>query len=782
MKSLRSQKIDWIRISLVSIALLYAFFAGLRTVGDFDLGWQIATGRYILQHHSIPSTEVFSYTAQGQPWLYPPLSGVIFYLLYQAGGFSALSWLSALACVGAVALIVWRGSRATAALAIIAVPAIAFRTIPRAELFSTVLFAAFAGLLWEYREGWRTRIWLLPLLMCAWVNLHTGFLAGLAVAAAYIVCELCDLFFASRRVDSIARLRKAAPWLLLSALATLVNPWGWRMYEAIARQERMLALHSEFIGEWSSVHFSMASLLQMASWRDPASADWWILAAALLAMVVTCALGDIGPAIVLAVGAYESISHIRFQALFAILVCFLAGSIFTRASRPWTARSEAGNSSIPSDDTPRPLDARTIAGFGLVALLLIVACTRVTDIVTQRYYLWSGQIDLFGTGPSWWFPERAVAFLRDENLPANVFGDYNLGGYLTWRIGPEYRDYFDGRFIPFGSDLFVRHAQLVSEPLDSPDWEKEAADRDIQTVIFSTARFAGLGTFPLPLDCQSRDWTPVYLDETAVIFVRNTASNADLIHRLAIRCGTAPIHPPAIASGGDSWRARAERFQFLMNSASVEYVLSRDSESVSHLNQAEGIFQDDPNEHLLAAQLALAHNNMKEAESQYRQSVDLRPTDSALYALAGIYATQHRYPEALRSLLQSVAISQQAYDRYRALGKLYLAMNQPQAALAAFQRADRTSPYHGATAEIGNEFSARIAEGEASAYREMGDLTRAIDSQLGATKLTPASVPRWQQLEDYYNEAGESRGAAEAQQRLSALQTPSSATLPGASH
>src|ERR1700722_10314595 len=103
MKSLRSRQVDWIRVSLVSIALLYAFFAGLRTVGDFDLGWQIATGRYIPQHHSIPSTEVFSYNAQGQPWLYPPLSGVIFYLLYQAGGFAAISWLSSLACVGALA-------------------------------------------------------------------------------------------------------------------------------------------------------------------------------------------------------------------------------------------------------------------------------------------------------------------------------------------------------------------------------------------------------------------------------------------------------------------------------------------------------------------------------------------------------------------------------------------------------------------------------------------------------------------------------------------------------
>src|ERR1019366_2982577 len=135
MKLSGTKTTDWVRYSFVAIAILYAFFAGLRTVADFDLGWQIATGRYILQHHSIPSIEVFSYTAHGNPWIYPPFSGVIFSALFLAGGFAA-------------------------ALAIIAVPPIAFRTVPRAELFTTVLFAAFASLLWSHYEGERERLWL----------------------------------------------------------------------------------------------------------------------------------------------------------------------------------------------------------------------------------------------------------------------------------------------------------------------------------------------------------------------------------------------------------------------------------------------------------------------------------------------------------------------------------------------------------------------------------------------------------------------------------------------
>src|ERR1700677_2302734 len=144
-------------LGLAALALIYALFAGLRTVSDFDLGWQMATGRWIVQHHSIPSVDVLSYTAAAQPWIYPIGAGIIFYLAYLVGGYALISWIGAAACVGSVALLLrtgasdarrscaWWGSRnnsATgAAIAILAVPVIALRTTPRADMFTVVLSA-----------------------------------------------------------------------------------------------------------------------------------------------------------------------------------------------------------------------------------------------------------------------------------------------------------------------------------------------------------------------------------------------------------------------------------------------------------------------------------------------------------------------------------------------------------------------------------------------------------------------------------------------------------------
>src|ERR1700742_4667510 len=61
------------RVGLAVLALLYALIAGLKTVVDFDLGWQMASGRSLLSHHAVPRTEMFSYTAHGVEWIYPVL-------------------------------------------------------------------------------------------------------------------------------------------------------------------------------------------------------------------------------------------------------------------------------------------------------------------------------------------------------------------------------------------------------------------------------------------------------------------------------------------------------------------------------------------------------------------------------------------------------------------------------------------------------------------------------------------------------------------------------------
>jgi tetratricopeptide (TPR) repeat protein len=762
---------DWQRRALIAIALIYAFLAGLHTVSETDLGWQMAAGRYIVQHHQIPSTTLFTYTVPDSTWIYPPFSGVLFYLLYLLGSYAALSWFSAFACAATVALAVWHGGRVTAALAILAVPAIAFRTMPRADLFTTVLFAAVLVLLARYYEGQHVRLWLLPILMLLWVNMHHGFVAGLALMGAYVFSEVCDLVFADRRASAVARLRKAVPWLFASAAVTLVNPWGFGIYRALSRQNKVTQPLTDFIGEWSTVHFNSLALRQAFSPRDPASADWWMLALGAIAILVCIWKLCPGPAILLAALFYESIAHVRFQAVFAVLVVELGGSLLPALAELFLARQAPATHDKESPPAPFTIGSPRVLGLIVVILFALLAGVRSFDLVSNRYYIESGQLHFFGPGESWWFPERAMAVLEREHLPANLFHPYDMGGFLTFRVGEKYPDFADGRFIPFAGALFLEQKELSSAPPDSAAWQRAADRWNINTIVFSLSRYAGLGSFPLDDYCHSTTWKPVYLDDISILFVRNRPEYADILSRLTVRCDTAQLTPPP-ATVGNSWRARAERFNFLMNSTSIYYLLSRDAEAFSALHEAAQLFPDESNLHLVTAQLLQSNNRPAEAEQEYLRAIRALPGDAPWFALARLYNSEHRYAEAARCIKEAIAYSQVPFDRFRSLGHVYLSMNQPHDALDAFDQAERASPYRNNTTDLGKNFNAQIAQDRSRAYRALKDLPSAIAQQEFAVRLTPEDLNAWLILAELYEAQGNSSGAAAARQRAAALQTP----------
>ena len=738
-------------IALAALALLYALLAGLRTVSDFDLGWQLATGRWLVEHHQVPSTDVFSYTARGQEWIYPPFSGALFFLLYRLGGYAALSWLGALTCAGCVALLLRRGGVITMVLALVAVPVLAFRTGPRSEMFTTLLFAAFLSLLWQhYREG-RAPLYWLPPLMLLWANLHYGFLAGFGALGAYVMLEVLDLPFAARRAQAWARLRRAAPWLLLTPVATLLNPWGPRLYAAFFRMSSALKDFDRFVMEWSGVHFSRFSLLQAVSVRDPESAFWWLLAAAGLGVVVALWRKRLGAAVLLAGAAYYSFLHLRYQALFASAAVIVAGSLLSE-----------GLAALQGE---RPWRLRPALRVFVTAAMLVLVCLRGADLVSNRYYLAAGQTSSFGAGLSWWFPERAAAFLLRERLPGNIFNDYNDGGFLTWRLQGQYPDYIDGRAFPFGAGFFYRYRALLGQLPDSPAWQQEADARGINVILVSAARYGGLGGLPISAFCQSRDWRPVYLDEVSAVFLRNRPENAAWLDRLHLDCATVQFQPPDAQPGESASRRNAELYNFYSNAGSVLYVLGRDQEAMADFDRAQAIFSGDANLHLFRGQLLQAGNHLPEAEQEYATAVRLKPSDTGWFLLARLYASQHRYPECAQALETSARLSTNDYDRYRTLGQIYLVMKQPRQALDAFDRATRSSPYKGEASAAGAEFQAQVAEGRARAWQALNDLGRAVESQEQAVKFTPNSASRWMELASLYDAQGRSDLAAEARQR-----------------
>ncbi len=618
---------------LAAIALIYAFLAGLRTIKDYDLGWQMATGRWVVQHHHAPPVEAFSYIAQGN-WIYPVGAGLFFYAAYLLGGFTLISWIGAAASCGTVALLLRRGSAATAALAILAVPLIAWRTAPRADLFTMVLFAAFLSLLWENYQTGRARLWLLPVLMVAWVNLHLGFSAGLGLIAMYILTELLEsLFGAERRSAALQRLRRAMGWFVATAVATLVNPWGWDVYRALILQQRVIPEHQAWFREWQSVPLSW-NVVNSLVLRDPGETIYLLLALAVVLGAVALLSDRPGAGIFLLGSTVPAVRYVRMGGVFACVVVVIGGYVITQ-QLPRVAKL-IGDAKI-----------RSALATGIAGLFLVLAAVRCFDLVTDRYYFNNVEESTFGAGLGWWFPQRAAAFVEREKLPGEIFNIYTEGGYLSWRLGPERRDYIDGRGIPFGPEKIAHEIQLRQSAPDSELWQAELNRYDINTAILPVGRYQGLQFVRFPDFCNSKLWSLVYLDEVSAVFVRRTPENEATIERFPLTCATAPVPPQP--PGGN----RGEAFNTWANAASVLAALDRNTEALAAIDKGLAIYPDSAYLHWLRANVLFAEGHLDEAEQEYKNAIAIHSDYVTWTSLANSYRKRGRMADAAEAQQQA---------------------------------------------------------------------------------------------------------------------------------
>ncbi len=727
------------------LALTYALFAGLRTVSDFDLGWQMATGRWVVQHHSIPSVDVLSYTAWEQPWIYPVGAGLVFYVAYLLGGYALISWVGAAACVGAVALLLRRGSVVSAAIAIVAVPIIAMRTTPRADMFTVVLFAAFLSILWEHHRTGSARLWLLPLLMIAWVNLHLGFIAGLALMVAYAAAELLDaLLTKTERTATLQRLRRAVPWLACTALATLVNPWGWGIYRAIVLQQSVNSQHEYLIAEWSRLPLTWSAIVNSLSLRQTGGALYMLLAIALIAAGLALLRAQLGAAILLLGASYVAARYVRMGALFACVVVVVGGPILAEAVQRVSSRLQ-------------PARVRSSIAAAAVVLLAILVAVRCFDLASNRFYLRGSSESTFGVGLSWWFPQRAADFIESHNLPGEIFNSYNEGGFVSWRLGPQRRDTIDGRAPVFGVPAIQRNSKLLESSPDSPLWRNEASRWNINTILLPLGRYDGIELVRLLEFCNSTSWQPVYLDEVSAVFVRRGAQAADdLLQRYSVNCANVPLpaQPPQ--------KSGAEAFNAWANAAAVLAALGRNSEALAATDNALAVFPDSSFAHWLRGNLLAAMNRPEEAQEEYLAAVSLEASDVTWSALSDFYRNRGRTAEAIDAMKRAAALSARPYTLWSNLGYLYLRTNQPNEALRAFDEAERSAPANVAAADKGT-FGFMLAQGRSVAWNQLGDLTRAISLQEKATQMEPDAPEPWRRLAKLYRREGRMEDAMRAE-------------------
>jgi hypothetical protein len=467
--SILGQVPAWLWVGIGIYALLLS--NGGMLLNDSDTYWQIAVGRWILDHHAMPRVDIYSFTKAGEPWTSSSwLAQVLYAVSYNLAGWTGPVVLAA-GCVAATfALFIHiLGRRMPAAYAVaVAMVALALSMghfLARPHVLVLPIMLAWAnGLMLASERGQVPSPWLLPLI-ALWANLHGGFVFGLVLVGAFALDALWNADHAQRK--SVV-LRWAA-FGIGALVACCVTPYGWGSILA-ARKILGLGELLRLIYEWMPADFSKFSGFE-------------IVILTLIAGTLYSGIKLTPPRIALVLGLlHMALSHVRNLEIFALLlpIVVLAPVASQFALRPaWLARTGA----------PMPVMAVVLVLLGGWTWLLAARTTFAP--------------------PESQAPAAAVDALKAHNSK-RVLNDLPFGGYLIWRQIPVF---IDGRAELYGEAFdmaFYRAMQLkdINGFLDILDkW-------DIDAVLLTPS------TPAVGLLDHIGGWRRAYADENAVLHVR----------------------------------------------------------------------------------------------------------------------------------------------------------------------------------------------------------------------------------------------------------------------
>jgi hypothetical protein len=425
---------------MVAILFILLFAMAVRIPTDTDTWWHLRSGEYIVKHHEIPKTDPFSHTRFGEKWIdHSWGSQLVLYGAYElfgdgsrpgdSGNIGLSLYMAALATVGmAFVYLMCEGNvYVRAFVVVLGAAAAAVFWSPRPQMFSFMLGALVLYLLQLYKRRQIDRLWLIPIIMAVWANLHGGFAIGFVFLFGSIAGEVLGnlLNIEDERVVQWGRLRKMVLVTAVAIPAVALNPYGVQMLAYPFRTVNIGVLQ-DFIQEWASPNFH-----ERQTWPF-ALLLFGVLAAVGLSrrridwtdLVLVCGTG------IMALTAGRNI------AVFAIA----ASPVLSRNLDAWL--TERGWQIRLRRSVSRSM---AIINWTLLAVILLGALVKIAAAVNTRTVRQAQEL---------YFPVEAADYLRTTPLPGKMLNSYNWGGYLMF-AAPNVPVYVDGRTDLY-DDAFLR--------------------------------------------------------------------------------------------------------------------------------------------------------------------------------------------------------------------------------------------------------------------------------------------------------------------------------------
>jgi hypothetical protein len=453
---------------------------------DPDLWWHVKVGEGILATHHFPTTDPYSFTVHGQPWLaYEWLGEIVLAGAQRIGGLRGLDALlivlSAAVMLSIYALATIRtgnskaGFAAAAILLVLARPSFSLRPQMFGYLFLVLTLIA----LELFRQGKRGALWCLPVLMLAWVNTHGSWVIGMGAIFVYWMSGIAEFRVGGIETERWSEGdRKRISFVFLLCLCTLpLTPYGARIAISPIEFAGSLPLNVTKILEWQPMAFNLAV----------GKAFLALLLGFIVAQVALRYTWTLAELALFLVGTVMACLHIRFLLVFVPFFTPILAVMIARWMKGYDPRKDR---------------------FALNAVLMAMVVVGVV-----RYFPSRDRLQKI-VAEHW--PVNAVEYLNTHEVPGPMYNSYGFGGYLVWARGPEHRVFIDGR-----GDVYEREgvfADYLHISRIEPGAMGVLRNYGIRSCLVD--RQEALNT----LLAASAGWKKVYVDDVAALYVRNGGS------------------------------------------------------------------------------------------------------------------------------------------------------------------------------------------------------------------------------------------------------------------
>lgn len=490
----------WSGLLPVRLSLLLVLFAAsavheacrLSALFNNDVWWHLRTGIWILEHHTVPHTGLFS-QYPGLPWIASSWGyDVLIAAAHKLFGLRAIPMLLMSFKVGlAVATFLlargWGGNF----WAVILLSAVAQYVLvdvqPTPALFSIVFFAVELVLLLECRRSGDVRLlfWM-PLLFLLWANLHIQFVIGLFVMAWFLFALFTEQILRRSGVTWIHERQPALPLATVGAVtgaaicSTLVNPYGFHLFQDVLKNA------------YSEVSFRYFDEMRAMSFRWP---QHYVLLS--LVMAAFLALGRQRSRDPFKLGIMIAGSLVAFR-IQRDMWCIVLPSVAVLADAFCAEPQAPAERAVGANSWRWEKPLLSV----MVLAVFVAAASRVPNDNVLMNKL-SGR-----------FPVKACGFIRENHLPNPLFNAYKWGGFLTWYL-PEYPVAMDRRVDLYGEELTEQHFKITG---GSQRLDKDPSFSRAQTILLErdSAMARALTTLPAltPL------YRMLYSDGVAMVLAR----------------------------------------------------------------------------------------------------------------------------------------------------------------------------------------------------------------------------------------------------------------------